>query len=158
MPNYNIRCLDGHEAEVFTAVADRACPCPTCGKATERVWTQAPSVNGDACDFVDPHLEQRFTSKAEHNRALRSRGLVRKVRHAPLPGSDKSALTQRWDTCPAALLVSDADRIAQWHAWDREQGIVTVPRDTVMLAPSPDPIFSADEQRSLSDLAAQVGL
>lgn len=155
-PNYDIQCPSGHDAEVFTAITDVSCPCPTCGASTERVWRTAPAVNGDACDFVDPHLEQRFTSKAEHDRALKARGLVRKVRHAPLPGTDRSRFTTRWDTCPAALLISEAERIAQWHAWDVAQGIVILPRDQVeLIAP---PRFSASEQDALTVIAEREGL
>jgi hypothetical protein len=38
IPTYDIRCADGHEEEVLTSVEDCACPCPICGKVTERVW------------------------------------------------------------------------------------------------------------------------
>lgn len=113
---------------------------------------------GDECDFYDPHLEQRFTSKAAHDRAIKARGWVRKVRHAPLPGSDKSALTQSWNVCPAALLISEADRIAQLHAWDRVHGLNTEPRAVAVIVPAPAPAFAPDVQRSLAEQAAGLGL
>lgn len=39
---------------------------------------------------------QTFYSKSEWKAAMRAQGLVQKVQHKPLPGTDKSAHTSRW--------------------------------------------------------------
>lgn len=113
---------------------------------------------GDECDFYDPNLQRRFTSKSEHDRAIKERGWVRKVKHVGLQGSDKSPYTQRWDTCPAALLISEADRIANLQAWDVAHGLTATERPVALVIPEPEPLFSETTQRQLSDVAAQVGL
>lgn len=158
MPRYTVRCPDGHESDVVCRWDARHLPCPSCDRPTERVWTASAAVIGDECDFYDPNLERRFTSKAEHLKEITARGWVHKVKHMPMPGTDKSTFTKRWDTCPATLLQSEEDRIARWHQWDREQGLTTTPTDVAIIAPEPASVFSPQEQRELSDLAARVGL
>ncbi len=97
MPLYLVKCADGHEEEVLTSVQDCACPCPTCGKVTERIWKgTAPTVIPDAMDYtqVNGFKEPRhFTSKLERRRALKEAGMEECVSHRPMPGTDKSKHT-----------------------------------------------------------------
>lgn len=109
---------------------------------------------GDECDFYDPNFERRFTSKAEHDRVLKEHGLVRKVRHVGVGGSDKSTFTRRWEAVPT---ISEADRIAHWHATER-QFATTHPQPVALIVPEPEPVFSPDVQRELCEVAARVGL
>lgn len=97
MPLYDVRCTDGHEEEVLTSVEDCACPCPICGKVTERVWRgKSTTVMGDAIDvwqengFREP---RHFTSKIERRRAFKAAGIEEAVRHVGRKGSDTSPHT-----------------------------------------------------------------
>lgn len=135
---------------------DRAAPCPTCGAPTERLWKASAAAIGDECDFYDPNFERRFTSRSEHDRVIKEAGLVRKVKHRGKPGSDKSEFTQRWDVCPAALLISEEDRLAHWHA--TEAAIASEPRAVTLIAPEPEPVFTPAQLAELSAVAARVGL
>jgi len=158
MPRYDVRCPQGHADTIITRWDDRQTPCRTCGAPTERVWVTATAVIGDEIDYVDDNLGPepiRIRSKAERRRLMKERGLVEAVRHVGTQGSDRSPHTQRWDTCPAALLVSEADRIAQWHAWDAAHGIVNHPVERIEVATVPT--FGDDEMAHLSRVAAGAG-
>lgn len=57
------------------------------------------SVISDECDITVEngfHTPQRFTSKADHRRALAAKGLEVNVRHVPIPGTDYSPHTTDW--------------------------------------------------------------
>ncbi len=62
----------------------------------------APAVNhviSDECDITVENgfaTPQRFTSKADHRRALAGKGLEIMVRHVPIPGTDYSPHTTDW--------------------------------------------------------------
>jgi hypothetical protein len=140
--------------------------CPVCGAVTERARLAGGTVHITRDEipggFIDENLGPepvRYDSKSERRRLMKERGLVGDmdaVRHVGVQGSDKSPYTVRWDTCPAALLVSEADRIAQWHAWDREHGIVPIDRPVVIHAPEPEPVLTPEQHAAIAQLAAKV--
>lgn len=69
-----------------------------CGVPTEKVWRSA-SVIGDAVDFWTENMGPvpiHITSRTQWKQEMAQRGLVQKVRHQPLKGSDKSPHTSRW--------------------------------------------------------------
>ena len=43
MPRYDVACPNGHEAERWATVDDRAIACAVCGAPTSRVWRARPS-------------------------------------------------------------------------------------------------------------------
>lgn len=154
MPRHDIRCPYGHEHEVFVAWDAYHVPCPTCGATTDRLFKASATVAGDECDFYDPNLERRFTSKAEHDRAIKEQGWVRKVKHVGASrGSDKSPLTQRWVAAPT---ISEAERIAHWHATEAEIATPTAP--VALVIPDPVSAFTVEQRESLARTAAQLGL
>lgn len=56
-------------------------------------------IIGDECDVVQEngfHHPTRFTSKSALAKALDEKGLEMRVRHVPIPGSDKSPHTTDW--------------------------------------------------------------
>lgn len=56
-------------------------------------------VNGDECDVIQENgfrHPTRFTSKTALARALAEKGLEMRVRHVPIPGTDKSPHTTDW--------------------------------------------------------------
>lgn len=83
----------------------------TCGKCGELVeigeWPFCPhgigfaSVIGDeipggmVVENMGP-TPMRFDSKTAWKREMAARGLINRVEHKPLPGTDKSPHTQRW--------------------------------------------------------------
>jgi hypothetical protein len=159
MPRFDVRCAAGHESDVITRWDDRATPCPTCGAPTERIWTRSAAVRGDDIPggFYDPNFERQFYTWSEHDRAIKEAGLVRKVKHVGTRGSDKSELTQRWDTCPAALLISEEDRIASLRAFDERHGLTADPRPVSIVAPEPEEVFTPEQREELARVASRVG-
>ena len=101
-----------------------------CGGTLKRGWTQrGAAVIGDdipggmdvkhgICN--DDGSPRRFYSKSEMRQAAEARGLVNMVRHVPLPGSDKSPHTVRWD---APRVLSEEERVAHMKALYAAEGI-----------------------------------
>ena len=103
MPIFDRRCPscgwerdDCYEPVVF----ERACD--ACGKPTERVYRVSAAVIGDD-PFIGGktfehmgHEPVTVHSRSEYRRELQKRGLQEFVRHAPMPGTDKSDKTTRW--------------------------------------------------------------
>lgn len=102
MPFYDRACgvCEWQVIDTFEPVNVEASPCPACGSETSRVWISRTSqVIGDEMDHVQENgLKQprRFTSKSEWRRWMKENGLENPVRHACLPGTDKSPHTTDW--------------------------------------------------------------
>lgn len=106
MPIYDLTCPNQHiQEDVYLNVGERP-PCPTCGGATETVWLG--KANGVIPDEIPGGLEirhglcnedgspRKYYSWTEIKREAKKRGLVNRVEHVGLPGSDKSPHTVRW--------------------------------------------------------------
>jgi hypothetical protein len=116
---------------------------------------QSDAIPGGFWDTNPGPTPIRYDSKSERRRLMKERGLEEGVRHVGVQGSDKSPHTQRWDVCPAALLISEADRLAQWYA--TEAALTPIPpRDVTILAPEPEPTFTADQYATVAAVAARV--
>lgn len=80
--------------------------CDRCGHVFEiGDWPFCPhgrsslAVHGDALDYIDENLGPHpihIRSKAQRQHIMKERGLEEFVRHAPLPGTDKSPHTTDW--------------------------------------------------------------
>ena len=58
-------------------------------------------VVGDELDYIDHNLGRhpiRITSRSQRRQLMAEQGLIEKVRHVPVPGSDKSPHTQSFAT------------------------------------------------------------
>jgi hypothetical protein len=160
VPLFDVRCVNGHETEAWAKPDERDVPCRICGAFTTRLWRQSPSVQSDAIigGFTDENLGPTpvtYYSKSERRRLMKERGLEEGVRHVGVQGSDKSPHTQRWDVCPAALLISEADRLKQWYA--TEAALTAMPPHAVkILAPEPEPALTAEQYAKVAALAARV--
>lgn len=81
---------------------DRDGICPACGARTDRVFRgRSPAVIPDtfARPVVDDMMTKQtqvFHSRSERNAAMKRHGVTEHVRHAPVPGTDKSKHTTRW--------------------------------------------------------------
>lgn len=100
MPFYDFGCAHCGTVKVDVwAKIDEVLMC-ACGQPMAHYWAQKPSnVIGDEIDIVQEngfHEPRRFTSKAEYKRALDEAGLEQRVRHVPVPGTDKSPYTTDW--------------------------------------------------------------
>jgi hypothetical protein len=94
------------EARVWQWETDWPPDCPQCLFPMTPVLPPAdrgPTVIGDACDVVIEHgicwpggAPRRYTSKSEMKKEAQVRGLINRVEHVPLPGTDKSPFTTRW--------------------------------------------------------------
>lgn len=74
-------------------------PVCACGAQTERMYLTFPSLHGDEMDEVIDNLGPqpiRVRSKAERKRLMKEHGVVEKVQHKGLQGSDKNPHTQRF--------------------------------------------------------------
>lgn len=106
LKKYDQRCEDcGWQGEIVsdTPIArDGTQPlCPACGYETERYYNGGYGFIGDEIvggQVIENlgHEPVRVDSKSELRRIAASRGLEQRVRHVPLPGSDKSPNTTRW--------------------------------------------------------------
>ena len=133
MPVFDRKCLSCDWATDFSLEKPDAVdkPCPTCGNATERLWTSSPTVIPDTfttplVDDVMARETQVFNSRSERKAAMRRHGLVEMIRHATAEGTDKSKQTTSWlsgppagfDPRPMALLSPDEQqaRRTEWAA------------------------------------------
>lgn len=65
-------------------------------------------------------------SKSDYKREMKARGLVNKVEHVGVPGTDKSPHTTRWAAPPPWIDPEfEAARIQAWHQWDIDHGLIT---------------------------------
>ncbi len=113
-------------------VSSKDKPCPKCGGATERVFIgKGPLVVPDTystplVDDVMLKTTQTFYSRSEHRAAMQKHGYENRVRHVPLPESDKSNMTTSWASGPAPGVdprpfcqlspEEQAKRRAEWEA------------------------------------------
>ena len=73
---------------------------------------QATAIIGDELDYIDHNLGRHpihIRSRAQRRLLMQERGLVERVEHVPVPGSDKSPHTRSWavvDLAAATALVS----------------------------------------------------
>lgn len=82
-------------------------PCPECGSPTVRFMSSAPHMFRDTfgTPLVDSTMDketQVFQSRSEHKAAMKARGLALMDQHVPLPGTDKSPHTTKWESGRAA--------------------------------------------------------
>lgn len=92
------RC--GWTAEIYAMPGEHPL-CPECGGTTERIYLGGYHVVGDEIpggQVIENlgHEPVTVYSKSELKREAEKRGLAQFVRHAPVPGTDKSPVTTRW--------------------------------------------------------------
>lgn len=92
------RCDWINEIEVYPGEHP---PCPQCGAETERIYTGGYGFIGDEIPggmVVENlgHEPVTVYSKSELKFEAEKRGLVQRVQHVGVPGSDKSPNTTRW--------------------------------------------------------------
>lgn len=103
MPRYDQTCLDetcGWRNEIVCEPFVNP-PCPVCAGATARIYLGGYQVWGDdipggmTVENLGPEPVTVY-SKSELKREAEMRGLVNRVQHVGVPGSDKSPHTQRF--------------------------------------------------------------
>lgn len=100
MPMYEVRCADGHEGEQFAHAPDRLRLCP-CGATVTRQYRSVAHVRQDSIpgglmiENWGP-VPVRVDSWSDYRRECKARGVVNRVEHAAVPGSDRSPQTTRW--------------------------------------------------------------
>jgi hypothetical protein len=103
--SYNQRCTScGWQGEISVAPFTNP-PCPTCGSATERLWS-APAGRGHFVigdDFIGGRTYHNLgnepmtiQSRSELRAVLKARGLMEAVSHEGGIEGDRSAHTSRW--------------------------------------------------------------
>jgi hypothetical protein len=103
MPRYSQYCpVCGWQDEIYAAPFQRP-PCPHCGGETDRLWVQQSAAmrqdsweGGKTFENLGPEPVTLY-SRTELKAELEKRGLQEAVRHVPVPGSDRSPHTTRWD-------------------------------------------------------------
>lgn len=100
MPMYDMGCpsCDLKRIDVI-AKMDEKPPCPACGTPMEHLWTATPVMINDSCDMIVENLASHplyFDSKTKWRERMKLEGKINKVKHTPVPGSDKSPVTTRW--------------------------------------------------------------
>lgn len=108
MPMYDRICPNKHEMiDCWEPITIPEVACKECGEPTERAWLSKPAaVIGDdipggvwmrhgVCN--EDGSPRKYYSKSEIAAEAKRRGLVNYVEHRPLPGSDKSKHTTKWE-------------------------------------------------------------
>jgi hypothetical protein len=113
MPIYDVVCDQGHEhRDLYRPITD-VIACVTCGHPTRTLWTAGRSVisngwpGGRTFDNLGP-VPIRFDSRSDFQRYLTKHQIEPCVKHAPLPGSDKSPHTTSWSAIGPETLASAA--------------------------------------------------
>lgn len=102
MPMYEVRCHEGHEDEQFAHREAELDPCRVCGDPVQRVYRTMAHMRQDSIpggmviNDLDPKGPMRFDSWSDYRRELKARGLVNKVEHVCIEGTDKAKYTSRW--------------------------------------------------------------
>lgn len=92
MPRYDQRCTICEWRDEILSSPGVHPPCPECSGETERVWSKAPNVSADECDFVVENgfkHPRRFRSRAEWKRAMKEAGIRPYDKFTPMPGTDR---------------------------------------------------------------------
>ncbi len=108
MPMFDRRCDCGWQKVDCWEPVTFSLDCPTCGKATERVWLasgRSPTVIDDSIPggkWIENlgNKWQKFYSKSDIAKAAKKAGLQPFVRHVGEKGSDRSRHTTSWDSGP----------------------------------------------------------
>ena len=102
MPIYDRRCLacfwtrdDCYEPREYVQT------CPSCGSATERLYTGRVNVIPDtfSTPLVDDNMAretQVFYSRSERKAAMKKHGVIERFRHVEFNHSDKSPHSVKW--------------------------------------------------------------
>lgn len=110
MPLYDVRCPTcGAEQTDVWALPSGTTRC-VCGATAERLW-RTRAVLSDECSILQENgfrHPTRFTSKAALSKALDAKGLEIRVRHMPIPGTDKSPHTTDWSRGGVDLVAATA--------------------------------------------------
>ena len=103
MPIFDIRCPACQQAREFIGtsaqIADQRCE--VCGGPVERVWAMRVTAVADDVPggFWIENMTPKplyFRSKSEWKAKMKELGLVNKVEHVGVPGTDRSPHTTRW--------------------------------------------------------------
>jgi len=112
MPRFDQRCVTCQwEGEIWARAYEYP-PCPECGGSTERIWRRSAKVvpdefpGGLTLENLGPDPVTVY-SRSELKRELKARNLEPFVRHAPLPGTDRSPHTTSW-AVPCAYTLEQA--------------------------------------------------
>ena len=114
--NYERCCISCEWATDFSLerVADVEKPCPMCGQPSIRFMSRAPFMTRDtfSVPMVDTVMAQKplvFQTRTEHRKAMEARGLRLMDQHVPIPGTDKSDHSAKWQS-GSRPVESDAER------------------------------------------------
>lgn len=102
MPLFDVRCRQcQHDTEVYAPSSSRLPACVACGAEVERLWSPSVHVRQDSIPggmVIENMGPTPITvySHSEYRLEMKRRGLVNKVQHVGVPGTDKSPMTTRW--------------------------------------------------------------
>ncbi len=141
-------------------------PCPHCGAVGRRpdpIAPQSATVFSDTL-WGGPQMVENFgpvpirvETKSQYRALCAAHGMRQKVRHVPIPGTDKSPITQTWDIGlppgvdgrPMALLSPKEQRVRRREAAQRlgcrVSDLAKWSRRTAALDRIPEPPRSACE-------------
>jgi hypothetical protein len=104
MPIYDMACnkCGAEFVDVYFPAVTATMPCEKCGGECVHLWRPGYVVS-DECDVWIRHgicnpdgTARHYRFKSEMRAEAKRRGLVNKVEHVGLPGSDKSPHTSKW--------------------------------------------------------------
>ena len=115
---------------------------PFCEGRVEDHRRGTPTIIGDACDVWQENgtpVPIHFQSKSDRRVWLKANGLEERVRHVPLPGTDKSPYTTNWSSRVDPYTTENARILMEraFHASPREDPPATVSfqRDVHVMTP-----------------------
>ena len=91
MPRYDLRCAEGHVAELFIPLAQFDDPLPACdcGAPRQRVIGTPMIHQGEIYDYKSPIDGEHVVSRHQHHEHMRKHGVIEMGNELPKPREEK---------------------------------------------------------------------
>ena len=88
MPAYDLRCAEGHVAEVYISLAqfdDPLGPCERCGSPRQRMISVPAIHHGEIYDYASPIDGEQVVSRHQHHEHMRKHNVIEMGNEVPKP-------------------------------------------------------------------------
>ena len=88
MPAYDLRCSEGHVAEVFIPLSrfdDPLAPCERCGAPCQRMISAPMIHQGEIYDYASPIDGEQVVSRHQHHEHMKKHNVIEMGSEVPKP-------------------------------------------------------------------------